>query len=212
MPDTTSSLNLPAAYLDMARAMFTTTHAYEGADRECPQLDELNHHAVFAMTAVSIVFSYQALEAWCNAQLHRIFTGKDKTPDRRLRLCRNMAPATNFAELKQKTCLADKIKLLCKACDIRTPHDADSQNWNLFKQVAETVRHFIIHPDPDSFAGDWSKMMEKNKAGTYAQVTQNIIRHFYNETNTPVPGWVEQSTYFQCRGFEILPPAEITKP
>lgn len=194
-----------AAYLDMARSMFGEILPYEGADGSSVEFENTRLNCLFAVMSVSIVFSYQAVEAECNGQLHKIYSQRDTSTDRYRRLIKKCGLVPSFRDIKQRN-LGYKIKILCDCLDIRRPSEADSVNWNRFKQITEAMRHFIIHPDPESFGEKCSKMMEGIRAGTYVAVAQNIIRHFYVEVGARVPEWVENPMYFKCRGFELLQP------
>ena len=196
----------PAAYLDMARSMLGEIRYYDGADRSSLEFLETHENCLFAVMSVSIVFSYQAVEAECNVLLHLIWlqAGASTLPYRRL--MEKCGEPTSFEKIKKKKGLREKIKILCYCLGIRHPSEADSKNWIHFKKIAEAMRHFIIHPDPESFEAECSKIMEEIQAGTYIVVAQKIIRHFYVETRTKVPAWVEAPKFFKCRGFELLQP------
>lgn len=195
----------PAAYLDMARSMFGQIQYYEAADQNSPEFMNSLHNCLFSVMSVSIVFSYQAVEAECNGQLHRIYTHSDSSTIRYRKLIEQCRDVPSFEKIKREEKLGEKIKMLCKCLGIRTPHEADSTNWNRFKQITEVMRHFIIHPDPEKFQEECSKIMQEIKSGTYVSVAENIIKHFYVETGSTVPHWVEASTIFKCHGFELLP-------
>ena len=195
----------PAAYMDMARSMLGEIRHFDGADRSSLEFLETHENCLFAVMSVSIVFSYQAVEAECNALLHLICSQTGESTLHYRRLMEKCGETPSFKKIKRKS-LGEKIKILCNSLNIRTPSEADSTNWNRFKQITEAMRHFIIHPDPERFEAECSKMMEEIRAGTYVAVAQNIIRHFYVEAGTKVPAWVETPMFFKCRGFELLKP------
>ena len=199
----------PAAYLDMARSMIEGLEIlpYEGIKQRSPEFENILHNSEFAVMSVTIVFSYQAVEAENNGQLYRIYSQRDISTNRYRRLIEKCGEVSSFRDIKKRT-LGDKVKLLCFCLGIRPPSEVDSANWNRFKQITEAMRHFIIHPDPEIFREKGLKMMQGNRAGTYVKVAQNIIRHFYKETGTDIPEWVDNPMYFKCRGFELLPPEQ----
>lgn len=196
----------PAAYMDMARSMLGKIRDYDGANTSSLEYLETYENCRFAVMSVSIVFAYQAVEAECNALLHLLFLRADTSTNLYQRIVEKCGEAPSFEKIKKNKSLGEKIKILCYCLNIRTPSQADSRNWNRFKQITEAMRHFIIHPDPERFEAECSKMMKEIQAGTYVAVAQKIIRHFYVEAGTKVPTWVETPMFFKCRGFELLQP------
>ena len=199
----------PAAYLDMARSMIEELEIlpYDGINEWSPEFENIRQNSEFAVMSVTIVFSYQAVEAEYNGQLYRIYSQRDTSTNRYRRLIEKCGEVSSFWDIKKRT-LGDKVKLLCFCLGIKPPSEVDRKNWIRFKQITEVMRHYIIHPDPERFREKGLKMMQGNRAGTYVKVAQNIIRHFYTESGSDIPGWVDNPMYFKCRGFELLPPEQ----
>ena len=196
----------PAAYMDMARSMLGKIRYYDGADTSSLEFLETYENCRFAVMSVSIVFAYQAVEAECNALLHVICSQVNTSTPPYRRLMEKCGEAPLFKKIKKNKSLGDKIKILCHCLNIKHPSEVDPTNWLRFKQITEAMRHFIIHPDPERFEAECSKMKEKIKPGSYIAVAENIIRHFFVEVGEQVPAWVETPTFFKCRGFELLQP------
>ncbi len=196
----------PAAYMDMARSILGKIRDYDGADTSSLEFLETYENCRFAVMSVSIVFSYQAVEAECNALLHVICSQENTLTPPYRRLMKKYGETPSFKKIKKNKSLKEKIKILCYCLNIRHPCKADSTNWHRFKQITEAMRHFIIHPDPERFEAECSKMMEQIEPGTYVAVAENIIRHFFVEVGEQVPAWVETPMFFKCRGFELLQP------
>lgn len=205
--------NLPAIYLDVARAMvkFCPIKHYEGADTESLPFMEQEHNALFGVMAVTIVFSYQSVEAFCNRYLYEIFERKDEQPERYQRLIHTMQSKGNskssqigFNDVEKKP-LEKKINFLCKAWNITTPCEMNPANWSAFLQIGRDMRNFIIHPKPQGFQESVRELMGKHKAGVYVEVAQNVLRSLSDEMGVSLP-WIEQPKYMKGLGFQLIAP------
>ncbi len=195
--------HLPACYLDMARAMLAPVKGDRGIDTKDPVVVERCNNVVLAAVLTSIMNSYQALEAFCNSQLHEIWIERDSETPSAKRLEKAFPRATTYEDLKQEK-LGDKIKGLARALDILPPPSTIDRTWNEFKQVVETSRRFAAHPNPETFSDEVKTIMQETQAGTYVRVAETILRHFFVQTDRPVPRWIDGPTYFKGLGFQLL--------
>lgn len=220
-------LNLTQLYLEMARSIFTEIHyPPEKTIQETVAKEGISPSAglIFAVTSVTIIYSYLALEAFVNYHLYKIWEASRRNYQalKKNNLLKRATPkyfdfykaygsrAEKFKDLKKTADLRDlgkRIKVLCEALNIPKIHEADAGLWEDFKGLLEEARHFLVHPfpDPTEFQETIKTILQKEEPGRYVQVTQNIVKHFYSQTGREIPGWVDENELLRLKGFEYLP-------
>jgi len=223
------NLDLTQLYLEMARSVFTKVYFAGDRPPELVLLTDGIEPALgieFALTSVTIIYTYLSLEAFANYYLYFIWEAckafyevsecqkqKHPAPNKKMippyhSFYQKYGHYDKFEELK-KTDLRDldtRIKVLCEAFEIRKIHEVNVRLWQQFKGLLKQARHFLVHPfpDPTKFPKMMDTLLRDTKGGEYVQIAQDIIKHFYKETRAEMPEWVEKNTLFSIGGFEYL--------
>lgn len=193
--------HIPAIYLNMARSMFCHVLPYDGAIEDSHNFEEQKLNTAYGAMSVSIVFSYQAIEAFANSQLWRLWLMESANEDR-IRMMHIFKNPDSFKQVKELK-LSDKLKKLAKSLNIESP-TAEKCLWDDFKHLCEDARHFIIHPSPEEFEIFYDRIMLNTKAGKYVEVAEGMISHYFKKMNSRVPEWVSSNSYFTCEGFKTI--------
>ena len=67
----------------------------------------------------------------------------------------------------------------------------------LMQQVSEFIRqyrHYLTHPEPDRFNEVMSDILTKHAWAFPQSVARDVIKFFFDETNTSIPNWLDGKT------------------
>lgn len=196
------SYNLTQCYLELARSAFTSI---QGKKEETQKIA----NALFAITSISIIYSYTAIEAFVSRQFYRICETRNSNTEEGKRFNKEFPNIQKCADLKNNRSiweLKDKIKALCRLLGYRQICDEDAKLWQVFNELVKDARHFIIHPlpDPDKFQEKMTQIMMENRVGLYVEVAEKIIKHFYDQAKIETPDWLKENKLFKSRGYILL--------
>ena len=219
------SYQIEQIYVEIARAAaeMGIYKLYRKADE--PLDISIENNIRFAAVAISIVFAHGAIEACSNAQLHGIFkqiqaiTPEQKEAgwyyvfkDEKYRRC--FDSQEEFVKLCRGE-LKEKLKALTSALAIPHIHDEDPALWQQILAISESMRDFIVHPDPrnDRFQEYMDKIMQAYKAGLYSEIATKTIRYFYKKRGgKSAPEWLDKSLLFRfLNGKDLAPSLEAKK-
>ena len=203
--------NIEQIYLEIARSAaqcgFVTLYKKPHEAKDI----NFENNTRFSGVAISIAFSYAAMEAFCNAHLHSIYNQVRGLTDAGKKAgwaykFRNEEDKQHFSDDKAFDALLwkelkDKLKILASALHIPSIEKTDKPLWLEICSVSRDLRNFIIHPDPRTkrFDSDMKKIMEKNIAGKYANIATKTIRHFYEKRrpSVSIPAWLDKNVLFR---------------
>ena len=72
--------------------------------------------------------------------------------------------------------------------------------WQQILDISESMRDFIVHPDPrsDRFQSYMDKIMQSYRTGLYSEIASKTIRYFYEKRGSKqVPAWLDKSLLFR---------------
>jgi len=200
-------------YFEISRAITSASFVklYRGPGE--PDDSEKEAGIKFGAAAISIVFAYATLEAFCNAHLHskyKLLTPALKKNGWQLGLKNEtyhkyFCNDESLGKLIHKD-LREKLKVLAAVCNIRPIHESNPALWERLDDIVEEARHFVIHPkpDPEFFNEIMKKIMEKNKFGDYSSVVKEVLVYFYKESESRLPDWLEINQIFRFLSFGDL--------
>jgi hypothetical protein len=218
---TNINIRVTQCYLEMARSVLTKIDYPE--NKSLDQILAENgsvpyYNMIFAIYSMTIIFSYLAIEAYANYQLHKIwevcrktqktFEEIEKKEPKLSRFCQKYAKYDQFENLKKSNLknLGERIKTICEIHSFKKIHNINPKLWQDFKDLHEKARHFLIHPlpDPAKFNDMINTKLQNINLGKYVQIAQEIIKHFYKEARLDLPEWIERNKLFAISGFEYL--------
>ncbi len=214
--DVPVSIEVAQSYLETARSIYNIK--IEGTNKDINDIANIS----LALTSISTIYSYMAVESFINRNLYNIWKDCQKaksiidensdiqTNVKYPEFCKKYLDCDDFKKLKDKkyglSNLKKRIKEVCKARKIKNIYDVDNGLWADFLHLVERARHFLIHPypDPKEFAENMDKLLIENELKLYPQIAEKIIKHFYDQLNETPPEWLEQNKLFKFNKMEIL--------
>jgi hypothetical protein len=208
MDDQQIKIDLVRIYLEIARSCFNMSPK----DMKGVSIGDLSQNdrgsIVIALSSVTILYSDLAVEAFCNFQFWKVWSGDyGSEPEKRLSaLIGNESKFENLKKQKLIRELGKRLKTLCNLLGLKPVHDVDQTLWNDFKKLVEETRHFLTHPVPDreSITEHLDDTLMLTKSGKYAETATRIIKHFYTEMKMPMPKWLDTNTLFRFAGVDYL--------
>ncbi len=213
--EATMFYDLPHCYLEVARGILTTIH-FAGDSRE-DFIVQYGHNpinnALFSLVSISIIYSYLAIEAMANYNLHYYWEKRhDGSPESKI-LLSLVGDCDEFQILKtnKKTReLGERLKTLCSILGIKKIHEVDPILWRDFKELSDVSRHYLIHPYPDKevFQNHMERIMSETESGKYIQIAENIMTYFLKISHKggvfSSPSWLSGNTLLRFRGVDLL--------
>lgn len=213
------------AYLELARSYVTAIAVSKVNDVANPEsLDQVNRStANFGFAAMSTIFSYAAIEAFVNYDLFHIWKDARQAQEmiskiQQSYLFRQYVPIYDsffqkygryFPFTKLKTTdlrrLTERIKIICKARDIPSLSHTNIGLWENLLRLEQT-RHLLIHPTPEQ--AEFDKLIDRvfstEPYQLYPQTASDVIRFFFQSTNSKPPDYLDDNKIFLIQTIEIL--------
>jgi len=219
-------------YLEVARSILDKPliDLYKLHDEKNIELNQAMN-VVYALFSMSCIYSCLAIESLCNAQLYKQweYIQMVKNNIKKLNLLSpsllvgkrfyreyNRYTKEDFLYTKQfkgrvaKKDLKNKLNDLCNALKIDKIAHPSSKYWSALEFLLKR-RNFFVHPKPhpEEFNRFAKEIFKKDKPSMYYLVASEIIRYFYNATQTKEPDWLSKNTLFKFSGIsEIIHPAK----
>jgi hypothetical protein len=95
--------------------------------------------------------------------------------------------------------MKEKLKVLCKEFNFPQIHTTDPKLWQVFLELLEKTRDFLVHPNPeeDIFHKYCKQLIRTDKPfKTYPEVAAGIIKHFYDSSKTQSPSYLKKNELF----------------
>ena len=159
---------------------------------------------LYGISAVRILYSYLAVEAFVNYILHDISNDLSRYREGK-HLNKTKYDRDSFIKLsnkynKQSDCykallaldLKDRINLISRILGISKICDEDPMLWQVFLNVNKHIRDKILHPnsDPKEFNQIAQIIYEKDFVILAPNMSEFIIKHFYIKKEKKVPSYL----------------------
>lgn len=165
-------------------------------------------NAIFALTSLTIIYSYLAIEAFVNYQLYQIWKKRETDDPAGAHFKKRFGDIPKFEDLRRTRLreLPERIKALCDLLGYEQIHNRQPQLWQDFKILVEKARHFLVHPVPDSerFQQIFSQIHTQTPGRLYVRVAEEVIQHLYTEGHVTPPSWLHENQLIRLRGVELL--------
>lgn len=202
--------SVPQSYLELARCVFTSLHHPSGSVQRFVARHGRSRFAsaVFALTSLTIIYSYLAIEAFVNYQLYQIWKKRETDDPAGTHFKKRFGDIPKFEDLRRTRLreLPERIKALCDFLGYEQIHNRQPQLWQDFKTLVEKARHFLVHPFPDLERVQqlFSQTLTKTPGGLYVRVAEEVIQHFHTEGHVTSPSWLRENQLIRFRGVELL--------
>lgn len=213
------TFSLTHCYLEMARAAAgpLSFHHPTGDLHQVVETYGQNPiaSAILAVVSVVVVYSYLAIESFVNYQLYRVWELRHESTQESQRLLQLLGDLPSFDRYRthpRVRDLGERIKSLCEIKGYRKPHEVVPGEWQQFKELTETSRHFLVHPTPEpaDFQKVMKKLLQQFPTGRYPDLAAALIGFFYDQGRTERPEWLSRNTLIRLRGIDILPTDAVT--
>jgi hypothetical protein len=144
---------------------------------------------IFALLAITAIFSHSAIEAFVNFQIMQLKTLSNKKKKRKV----------------NRGSVVGKIEFLCDSLGVPRIKNSDRQLWDDFTKITKEIRNFFIHPKPWEFPSNVEQIKSQIPLGKYAEVASGIIGYFYERTSGKKPTWLRRNEVFSLPDFKVLP-------
>ena len=213
------------AYLELARSYVAATASSKVRDITDPNSPDQSNRATttFGFAALSTIFSYAAIEAFVNHGLYLIWEDArhaHKVIDeiQRSDLSRRYIPIYTdfykkygrffpFKTLKSTDLreLTERIKTICKARNLPSLPQTKTKLWENLLRLEQT-RHDLIHPAPEQtkFNELIERLFSTEPHHLYPQTASDIIRFFFQSTNSQPPDYLDNNQLFRINTIEFL--------
>ncbi len=191
----TRKYRVTQAYLEMARA-FLHCKVIPGENQKTR---EMPNELVYAICASNFQNAYLAVSSFLISQIGACYKSN-------LRF-RNSFKNHDFETVSRKELqdLPGMLKALSRGLQVRPLHEKSPRLHQQLNELVKEHRHFLTHPSPSSFGKKVSEITEKIEWGFPVLVAQDVIRYFYEETNTSLPDWlVGDSNLFRIPTIEVF--------
>ena len=181
-----SSIAVTRSYLEVARAFFPLFLKRFRRAKKLTQseLDSM----IFGFMSVTAVYSYSALEAFCNYHIYKL---------------PNISIGHKKRIIKGKR-TEEKLDYLCNKWGIPKIIDTDPQLWSEFIKLTKKIRNFFIHPKVWQFPSKVGQVFSGITIGKYSEVSTKIITHFYTNLGKSIPPWLRRNQIYQFNNIEFL--------
>ncbi len=205
--------NLTQCYLEMARCAFTGVYAGTRKPLTPGGLRRNKNRVagiLFAMTSLTIIYSFLAVEAFVNYQLYQIWRRRRSRRElSAIRFRERFGDVARFQDLRYSDVreLGERVKTLCYLLGYPMLHDNHPRLWQQFRQLLECARHFLVHPfpDPQRVQSILETILTKTTTGTYVSAAEGVIGHFHSEGHLAPPSWLHANQLMRLKGVELLP-------
>lgn len=205
--------NLTHCYLEVTRGSMMQVHAKVPSDRADDEVEISNDivSAVFALTSITIIYSYLSLESFTNYRLFHLWQQRRANTEFSKRLLRELGESGSFEEPCENSKVHElhkRIRVVCRVLGYKEPHIAIPATWRRFNELAKDSRHFLVHPHPDAdfFQGRMKLIIMETKTGEYVRVVEELLTFMYQQGGKSVPEWLSKNTLLAFRGAELIPP------
>jgi len=205
--------NLTQCYLEMARCAFTGVYAGTRKPLTAGGLRRNKNRVagiLFAMTSLTIIYSFLAVEAFVNYQLYQIWRRRSSKGELSvIRFHERFGEVARFQDLRYSDVreLGERVKTLCYLLGYAKFHDKHPRLWQQFRNLLEHARHFLVHPfpDPQRVQSTLETILTRTATGTYVSAAEGVIGHFYSEGHLASPSWLHANQLMRLKGVELLP-------
>ncbi len=210
-----SYIPITQCYLEMARSLNYANVRYNNEVKD----DKIDRESsfTFSFATLTTIYSYLAVESFTNFHLHELWKSSrynhqqieelNKThPEFNAKALyddfyKEYGKEDNFVKLKntQVGKMKEKIKVLCKEFNFPQIYEKEPKLWREFLELLEKTRDFLVHPNPaeDLIQKYCNQLVNTEKPFiTFPDVAANIIKHFYNSSNSNPPSFLEKNELF----------------
>lgn len=211
---TSYQFQIERVYLEIARSII---------DKPLKELISLNNDGKidrnkvvnigFGIISISCIYSYAAIEAFCNRHLwgfqdtvKKIESSGAGKAGWRYMGHSSESLGENKLDFNAKEDLKEKIKKLCVLYKIKTICDSNPELWGKFNQLLKDARHFIIHPkpEPDEFQENINKILSNHNTGEYVNIASEILEYYYTGTQKNPPEWLKKNSLLDFSGINVV--------
>lgn len=212
-------INIPLTqyYLEMVRSNLQAKIRYNKNQQtaKTPVDNDLSFRISFA--SLTTIYSYMAVESFMNYSLYELWShsrlSQDKIEEINQKFPEFKSTAIyddfykkfghneNFIKLKDTELgkMREKIRILCSNFGFKQGYEVNQTLWQDFLELLEKTRGFLIHPVPEKeiFNNFCKELAEKDKIfNNFPKIASDIIRHFYIQSNTKPPEFLEENELF----------------
>ncbi len=212
-------INIPLTqcYLEMARSILLANVRYN--ENEPTEGSPINVDLSFriAFASLTTIYSYMAVESFMNYSLYELWSHSRLSHDKIEELnqkfpelkstpiyddfYKKFGHNENFIKLKDTELgkMREKIRILCSNFGFKQVYEVNQSLWQDFLGLLEKTRDFLIHPVPEKeiFNKYCKELTENDKLFyDYPRISTEIIRHFYLQSNTKPPEFLDNNRLF----------------
>ena len=197
-------------YLEMSRAIVDCSFIkVSNSDTKLTDASK-DANIRFSAVAVSVVFAYGAIEAFCNTSIYQkyneyeLLSQVDKTKYWEREHCKPkfkpfFEDDEKFNEILNKASVQLKLSMLASLYNVSQLQQKKPELWGQLCEFVKTARDFIIHPKPDPvvFQEKMSKIMEKYTFGHSSSIAEAVMKYYYDEAGGEPPSWLKHNEIFK---------------
>ena len=176
------------AYLDMAGAFL---HA-DVVPAKGQTTQEMPNELCYALVASNYQNAFLAVTSFLTAQITSCFRS---SPGFRDSFKGQTLEEVFRRELRD---LPQLLKAASRGLQVDRLSDKKPQLMQLVSEFLRRYRHFLTHPEPDRFNEFMGDILTKHEWAFPQSVARDVIKFFFEETNTSIPSWLDGSTKLFC--------------
>ena len=202
--DLDQGIRVSHAYLEMAGAFLKA----EVVPAEGQSVTEMPKDLTYALCASNYQNAYLAITSFLTSQITSCYNSRPAF--------RDSFKYTTLSDVLQKHLhgLPELLKAASDGLQIAQLFDKNPVLAQKANEVLKHNRHFLTHPNLDDF-GKMIAVLTKIQWGFPQSVARDVIEFFFEETNTPIPNWLNGSSrLFSIPKIEVYDavPATFEKP
>ena len=172
------------AYLEMSGAFLHS----KVVPAEGQTTREMPNELYYALVANNYQNAYLAITSFLTAQITSCFRSSPN-----FRASFDNQTLEKVLKLELRT-LPQMLKAASRGLQIERLSDKKPKLMQEVSEFVRQYRHYLTHPEPDRFNEVMGDVLTKHAWAFPQSVARDVIKFFFEETNTSIPSWLDGTT------------------